>query len=218
MVKIKRYQDALNLIQRMIPICVALEQPSNVHKYCLSITILHLAMGDIVAADRSFTEHLQDDGYLHSNECHLAEDLVIAFKNSNEESLQEVLKKQGFNYLDNQIGRLAKKLSLYTTAEASGVKKPTGKVKPPPKQVNLDVALDDFEFTEEKPRHQSKSPPKPVEEAFGDMNFEEAKTQVVQPPPPTAAVPDSLDDALDNFDFGEEEDESNVSNTGVDLT
>ena len=69
--------------------------------------------GDIVAADRSFTDHLQDDEYLHSDQCKFAEDLIVAFKNSNEEAVQVAIASNSVTYLDNQVGRLTRKLSIY---------------------------------------------------------------------------------------------------------
>jgi len=54
----------------------------------LSETILQLAMGDVVAADRTFLEHhLQKNSYLTSRECKLAEDLIRAIKSMDQEAL-----------------------------------------------------------------------------------------------------------------------------------
>lgn len=48
--------------------------------YCVE-TILTLALGDVVAADKNFLEvHLQNNNYLSSRECKLAEDLIRAIK------------------------------------------------------------------------------------------------------------------------------------------
>lgn len=48
--------------------------------YC-SETILSLALGDVVTADKNFVEvHLQNTNYLSSRECKLAEDLIRAIK------------------------------------------------------------------------------------------------------------------------------------------
>ena len=44
-------------------------------------TIIQLAMGDIVTADRTFLEHLSDSHYIISQECRLAETFLNALKN-----------------------------------------------------------------------------------------------------------------------------------------
>lgn len=200
-VKVKKYQEALALIQRIIPICTALNQPSNVHKYCLSITILQLAIGDVVAADRTFTEHLQDDSYLHSDECKLAEDLIIPFKNGNDEALQETLKNQGYNYLDNQIARLAKKLSVYgnesmpkRTVAAKPVKKSTQNTAPKQKAQQHNTAPPVTKKVESK-----KKPATDLDAALDALDFAEDDFELGEDGSPS----ESLDDALDSLDMGE---------------
>ncbi|RLN95162.1 hypothetical protein BBJ28_00017857 [Nothophytophthora sp. Chile5] len=110
------YADALKLLDRMVTLFEAMDQRHNAHKCGLSQVVLLLASGDVPAADALYSRLLQDDAFLASDDCALAEDLVRAFKMGNEELLQTTVRKPGFLALDNQIGRICRKLSVYGTS------------------------------------------------------------------------------------------------------
>jgi hypothetical protein len=86
------------------------------YKCFVSIVVLHITLQDIVAADQAYMQHLQDDTYLASDECALSEDLIGAYKRSDESLLSTVLMKPHWQYLDTPIGRLVRTLSLYRHA------------------------------------------------------------------------------------------------------
>ncbi|KAG7400446.1 hypothetical protein PHYBOEH_005821 [Phytophthora boehmeriae] len=117
LVKHARYNEAVKLLDRMVVLYEAMDQRHNVHKMNLSQVILMLASGDVPAADALYSRCLQDDSFLSSDDCALAEDLVRAFKMGNEELLQATVRKPGFMALDNQIGRICRKLSVYGAAD-----------------------------------------------------------------------------------------------------
>ncbi|KAL4172924.1 hypothetical protein KRP22_008084 [Phytophthora ramorum] len=119
LVKIGKYSEAMKLLDRMAALYVAMDQQHNVHKTQLSQVILLLALGDVPAADALYSRCLQDDAFLSSDDCALAEDLVRAFKMGNEELLQATVRKPGFLALDNQIGRICRKLSVYGAGDAA---------------------------------------------------------------------------------------------------
>jgi len=61
-------------------------------------TILQLAMGDPVAAEKTFLDrHVQSTNYLHSRECKLGEELIRAIQNRNDEELEEARSPHGSN-------------------------------------------------------------------------------------------------------------------------
>jgi len=61
-------------------------------------TIITLALGDVVAADKYFMQvHLQKNSYLESRECKLAEDLIRAVKARDMEELEEARGVEGGN-------------------------------------------------------------------------------------------------------------------------
>lgn len=113
LVRIGELSDATKLVQRQVSLFQEIDQISNVYKGHLSYVILQLARGDVAAADTYYMAQLQDDGFLHSDECAVTEDLVRAFKLGNAELLQTTLKKQTIHFIDHQIGKLARTLKLY---------------------------------------------------------------------------------------------------------
>ncbi|POM57346.1 Gamma-soluble NSF attachment protein, partial [Phytophthora palmivora] len=119
LVKYGKYTEATKLLDRITTLYEAMDQRHNVHKMHLSQVILMLASGDVPAADALYSRCLQDDSFLSSDDCALAEDLVRAFKMGNEELLQATVRKPGFMALDNQIGRICRKLSVYGSGDAA---------------------------------------------------------------------------------------------------
>ena len=81
-------------------------------------TVLCLALGDVVAADKYFLEvHLQKDSYLSSRECKLSEDLIRAIKDMDGEALEEARDPNGSNRaalanLDPSLRGLVKNLRM----------------------------------------------------------------------------------------------------------
>ncbi|CAI5726040.1 unnamed protein product [Hyaloperonospora brassicae] len=117
LVKHGKHRDAIALLDRLAALFDAMDQRHNVHKCRLSQIILHLASGDVPAADALYTKCLQDDAFLSSDDCALAEDLVRAYKMGNEELLRTTVRKPGLLALDNQIGRVCRKLSIYGSGD-----------------------------------------------------------------------------------------------------
>jgi len=65
--------------------------------FCVE-TILTLAIGDVIAADKNFINvHLQNNNYLTSRECKLAEDLIRAIKSRDEDDLEAARDTEGEN-------------------------------------------------------------------------------------------------------------------------
>uniref|UniRef100_K3WP17 Gamma-soluble NSF attachment protein n=1 Tax=Globisporangium ultimum (strain ATCC 200006 / CBS 805.95 / DAOM BR144) TaxID=431595 RepID=K3WP17_GLOUD len=119
LVKNALYADSLALLTRQIKLFKQIDQAANVHKCYLSEVVLLLTMGDVAAADKKYMAQLQEDAFLSSDECALAEDLVRAYKLGNEDLLQTTIRKQGFSFLDNQVARLVRKLTIYGGGAAS---------------------------------------------------------------------------------------------------
>lgn len=72
---------ALELAQRSCVIFEGFESDVSLCKMMVSITILQLAQGDVVAADHTFLqEHLSNSNYIRSKECALAESFIAAYK------------------------------------------------------------------------------------------------------------------------------------------
>lgn len=94
-------------------------------------TILTLAMGDVVAAEQAFlNKHLQNNYYLQSRECKLAEDLIRAIQTRNAQELHDARttgNKSAMSNLNISIRNLTHKLQL------TGIAKDEPLHIPPPK-------------------------------------------------------------------------------------
>jgi len=92
--------------------------------YCVE-TILALAMGDVITADKYFLEvHLQKNSYLTSRECKLAEDLIRAVKIRDVDDLEMARDPNGENKaalanLDTNIRLLVASLRISGAAKKS---------------------------------------------------------------------------------------------------
>lgn len=101
--------------------------------YCVE-TILALAIGDVVAADKYFLEvHLQNNHYLTSRECKLAEDLIRAVKMRNDEDLEIARNTNGENRaalsnLNPMLRNVVATLRISGVAKSMASTSSTGKV------------------------------------------------------------------------------------------
>lgn len=74
--------SALKHEQLLVRVFAAFEMESSMCKAMCGVTILQLAMGDVVQAEQTFLqEHLNNKQYLNSQECRLAETFINAIKN-----------------------------------------------------------------------------------------------------------------------------------------
>lgn len=98
--------------------------------YCIE-TVLTLALGDVVASDKYFLEvHLQNNSYLSSRECKLAEDLIRAVKTRNVDDLEVARDPNGENRTAlSNLGHAVR--NLVATLRISGAAKSKGKTPAP---------------------------------------------------------------------------------------
>ena len=89
--------------------------------YCVE-TVLSLALGDVVAADRQFMHHIQNTAYLSSRECELSEDMIRAIKIMDYDLLEEARAPGGKN--KSALSNLHRTVqSLVSGLRVSGVAK-----------------------------------------------------------------------------------------------
>lgn len=118
LVKNNRYADAINNLKRQIKAFEAMDQQTNIWKAALSIVVLFLALNDWVAADNEYKAFLEREGFSNTNEEELCQRLLQTFDERDDEALQLVLKDQMFGFIENEIGKVAKRLRVF------GEKKP----------------------------------------------------------------------------------------------
>jgi len=112
LLKNQKYTDAIPLYRKHAKVYESLNQKANVWKTYLTIIVIQLQMDDYVGANTSNEEFLQVDGYLNTDECRIANDLLDAIEHGDSEALQKITKKPIFNFLDNSVARIAKGLKI----------------------------------------------------------------------------------------------------------
>jgi tetratricopeptide (TPR) repeat protein len=206
LVKKELYADAVKLLERKVAIFKSIDQDANVHKCYLSEIVLLLTLGDVAAADKAYMQHLQDDEYLKSDECALGEDLLRGFRSGNEELVQTTIKKQGFSFLDNQIGRLARKLSIYGSGKGQSVTATSGVTSIPSFRSAAPNTRNPFE-----PRAQAASsnlPPAPVVQEYDSETPIESKNAADDD---NMGIPDIVEFDFDQLEFADESAETEAA-------
>jgi hypothetical protein len=77
-----RHASAMRTMDKLWRVWTRLNQPHNLFKVVLSRVVLLLAAGDPTAAQAEFDKHMNLDGFLQSNDCAAAEDLLAAYSAS----------------------------------------------------------------------------------------------------------------------------------------
>lgn len=117
-------EEAIGLYEKMILICVG--DPANnnghyndVHKAALSLIILHLAKGDDVSAGRVYDRECrrgaggnERTAFFHSDFGKCATKLLDAWDSRDQDAVDAVAKCQDVTFLDSELVRIAKKLSV----------------------------------------------------------------------------------------------------------
>lgn len=85
---------------------------SHLYKANLSILILILAIGDDVEAGKQFSQMCGDAGFAQSEEAEIAEDLLTAYEQRDQELLEKTVRLQHVTFLDNEVVKLARLLTV----------------------------------------------------------------------------------------------------------
>lgn len=122
------FLEALNFASRLILLYEAFESESSLHKTLCAISIMQLKLGDVVAAHELFLQdHLSRTSYRSSTECRLAENLIMAFVHLDIDALDSAKNSADMRYIDIEVARVAKTLSLFAakstpvTTHATGI-------------------------------------------------------------------------------------------------
>jgi tetratricopeptide (TPR) repeat protein len=107
----KRIDDALQMYNKQAAIHSKLNHDSDVLKAYLSIMIIHLSRDDYAAAEKAFQDFVGTHGFTNSQEGRGAMELMDAYEKRDNEGLKKCVNKQIFTFLDNDVAKLAKKLT-----------------------------------------------------------------------------------------------------------
>lgn len=92
------FSEAHALAVRMVELFAAQELEASANKARACVVLLALQLGDVVAADQAFLEHLSDSRYLKSVDCRITEEYLMAFKFSDPGRLESA-QKHADNYV-----------------------------------------------------------------------------------------------------------------------
>lgn len=113
-----QYTACIENIGRQIAGFEDLKQPHNIWKCYLSVVILHLKMGDWPAADEAHHTFVEKHPeYTQTEEGNLAQQMLDAFEQYNEELLQRALQSNKLKFINPQIFKVARTLTI--TGDAS---------------------------------------------------------------------------------------------------
>eukprot|EP00742_Colponemidia_sp_Colp-10_P001664 GILJ01001784.1.p1 GENE.GILJ01001784.1~~GILJ01001784.1.p1 ORF type:complete len:371 (+),score=69.92 GILJ01001784.1:53-1114(+) len=119
LVKTERYPAALKALKHQIDILKSIEgQRDNMHKAFLSQVIINLILNDSVGAENTIQDAMQIEGFTRTTEYTAGSDLIDAFNQGDAAELKKALDKPVFGFLDNNLSRLAKRISVPTLPSA----------------------------------------------------------------------------------------------------
>ncbi|EGG20217.1 soluble NSF attachment protein gamma isoform [Cavenderia fasciculata] len=108
----KKIFECIDLLIIQNRVFSKLDQTNELNKSCLSVIVLHLDMDDNVMAKKRYEDFLQYVQWAHSNEGKVAGQLIQAFDANDAEAVKKLSQQYLFNFLDNQVAKIAKNLSL----------------------------------------------------------------------------------------------------------
>mmetsp|Transcript_7053 Transcript_7053/g.14163 ORF Transcript_7053/g.14163 Transcript_7053/m.14163 type:complete len:489 (-) Transcript_7053:69-1535(-) len=115
-VRMRRWSDALQVLNKMIPVYKELNQTAGGFKLRLSAVIIQLQRNDLTAAKASFREGFDDTAYLSSDECAAAEDLLRAWEDMDEDAVRKVIARPVFQFLEREVALVARDLSPFNSS------------------------------------------------------------------------------------------------------
>jgi len=111
--KNKKYLDCIELMKNQHRVFAKLNQQHDLHKSYLSIVVIFLFCDDYVAANNAYNEWLSSTpGFGSCAEGTAAGELLDAYQNRNPEAIKKVTGRQLFTFLDNQVCKIAKTLTV----------------------------------------------------------------------------------------------------------
>ncbi|KAF9328526.1 hypothetical protein BG006_008299 [Podila minutissima] len=112
LVKHKRYEKAVETLQRLGNVQKETINKSAYYKTLLSIIIIQLAAGDEVDAGKRFQSFCMVEGFVRSEESAVAHAMLDAFEHRDQNYYNQTAARQHVGFLDNEIARLARNIVI----------------------------------------------------------------------------------------------------------
>ncbi|KAI7904039.1 soluble NSF attachment protein [Cokeromyces recurvatus] len=113
LIRNKKYDKAIEMLKRQSAVLQKFTSRSHLFKANLSIIILYFAIGDDVEAGKQFNSMCGNDaGFVQSEEAAIANDLLKAYEERDQELLERTVRLQHITFLDNEVVKLARLLTV----------------------------------------------------------------------------------------------------------
>lgn len=135
-IKAKKLESAMETLKKQAVLFNQVQEQNNIDKNWLSRIIVQLAMGDFVAAEKLYDEAMGSPTGT-SEEQYLADQMLDAYDEADQEALNAVTSNQTFAFLQNDVAVLARKLTAEGGTGRAAKKLEAMKVEDLPPVVNL---------------------------------------------------------------------------------
>ncbi|KAG0342546.1 hypothetical protein BG004_005660 [Podila humilis] len=126
LVKHKRFDKAVEILQRLGNVQKDTANKSAYYKTLLSIIIIQLAAGDEVDAGKRFQAFCMVEGFVRSEESAVAHAMLDAFEHRDQNYYNQTAARQHVGFLDNEIARLARNIVISNDLVSGGGVAPGG--------------------------------------------------------------------------------------------
>jgi len=197
LLKCNLYDNSITVLLRHNKICEAVMDPfePDLYRNLLSILVIRIHTGQYETAVNEFKQFTNIHSFNLSSEFEAAEAMIKALVEGSNEKLASAVLKQTFNYLANQVSRLARRLTQFDPDKLSAFLA---------KGIKLDDSINLNESDDEDEK-ESKKISLPVT-ATGELNFQDdvsaqstqntttaSVTSAPTPVPPAQPAPDPVD-------------------------
>ncbi|TPX39181.1 hypothetical protein SeLEV6574_g07392 [Synchytrium endobioticum] len=110
LIKANKLSQAISLHDRLASIFVKGGNTASFCKTALGVIIIALYNGDEVDAKNRMTAYSYTHGWISSQECETAEEILTAYESRDPELLVQAIKRPWINNLENEITRIARML------------------------------------------------------------------------------------------------------------
>jgi hypothetical protein len=111
-IRTQMWNELLELWTRVMKLLQKDQLYVELYRVYLSVIIVHLFRNDYVAADRAYAQFVSTEGFVVSEEAVLANTLLNAFQLNSPEDLKKAQSNILITFLDHEIAKLAKKLTI----------------------------------------------------------------------------------------------------------
>eukprot|EP00039_Didymoeca_costata_P032393 m.37655 g.37655 ORF g.37655 m.37655 type:complete len:394 (+) comp9337_c1_seq1:224-1405(+) len=170
-----KFQEAMEPLKKQALFYTQINEIENVNKNFLARIIVFLAIGDFNSAEELYHEASQSS-FMNSDEQPLADEMLTAYDEADQEAMNNVTRRQHFSFLQNDVAVLARKIK----AEGAGTGRSNAVPAPAPAPVPVPVPA---------PAPTAPSAPEP------------APVPATEPTEPTAPAPEPTEDDEDEDDI-----------------